>query len=233
LSANARCLRLERAGLLFGKLLMGRINRCKLCYKGHIDGQSAEMKTIQISLLIGWYWFAIPASKEMVGLKLTGNWISLAAEKTGTGNYSIREFRFTNRNWQVRATVFADSLMQDAIFTFRAVGTYTIGAPSSNLTATYNATFFFGQKFLTLKSTDTMRVKSTGLSSCDLKPGVETDITTTGCSYFASRTACGMEFDLVSLENGILRLGERPASGGMCSEDRRPVRLGPPLKKIK
>lgn len=190
------------------------------------------MKTILIPLCFGWYWFALPTSKELGQLRLTGNWISVAAEKTITGNYSIREFRFTDQNWEVRSTVFADSLLRDAMFTFRAVGTYTIGTPSGNLAATYNATFFFGQKFLTLKTADTMRIKSAGLSACKLKPGVETDITATGCGYFASLSVCGMEFDLINLENGMLRLGERPASGGMCAEERRPVRLGLPLKKI-
>ena len=66
-----------------------------------------------------------------------------------------------------------------------------------------------------------------------MRKGEFKDISESGCGNFSSVGVCGKEFDLVAVENGILRLGARPSDGNMCSADRRPKSLGSALIRLK
>ncbi len=163
--------------------------------------------------------------------EIAGHWISSYPEKTASGNFGIREFTFDNDNWEVKSTIYQDSLLQNAIFTFRAVGKFTFQS-FAKLMGTRNVIFRFDRKFLTASTKDSAILTKAGLGDCGLPFIREIDITETGCSYLVSKVVCAQEYDLVSLKNDTLFLGARPLSGGMCSEDKRPVALGPPLKRF-
>jgi hypothetical protein len=170
------------------------------------------------------------ASTTVFQAGISGKWVSAAPEKTASGNYGIREFQFSKNNWEVQSTIYRDSLLKQPIFRFRATGRYNITGPS-NIPATSEALFHFDKKYLTVLTSDTAIIKISGLGTCVLVPGKESDITETGCSYFASKAACGQEYDLISLKHDSLYLGARPSSGGMCVIEKRPVALGLPLNR--
>ncbi|RYY61685.1 MAG: hypothetical protein EOO05_05495 [Chitinophagaceae bacterium] len=163
---------------------------------------------------------------------LNGKWKSVHAEKTQSGTFSIRQFSFHEEQWEVRFTVYTDSLLQHPIFTFRAVGEYQLQQPGASGQNTMYAIFHFNHKFIKPETTDTALLRTMGVGACGLRGPGEKEITNTGCGYFTSREECPAEYDLVKLTNDTLYLGARPAAGGMCDTEKRPVLLGLPLKRI-
>lgn len=161
---------------------------------------------------------------------ITGNWVSADPEKAATGGFSIRQFSFDNNIWEVRYTMYLDSLLTLPVFTFRGRGTFTVVEKSLTVDSAMEAVFRFDKKYITLKTRDTAVIRKAGLNNCGLHYLVETDITEKGCAYLVSRSACAQEYDLVSRSGKTLYLGARPASGGMCEASKRPVALGHPLK---
>ena len=118
------------------------------------------------------------------------------------------------------------------VYTFRAVGKYSIGRQSATVENAKEAVFGFDKKFITLKTNDTSLIRRLGLDKCNLIYLQETDITEMGCAYLASKAICGREYDLISKSGDILYLGARPTTGGMCEASKRPKALGLPLKRI-
>ena len=57
----------------------------------------------------------------------------------------------------------------------------------------------------------------------------DVDITAEGCAGLGQQpvSACGQDYDLVSLEGDNLRFGQRPADNNMCTPERRPAALSP------
>jgi hypothetical protein len=184
------------------------------------------MKYIIIQFL-----FSLALLTDLPSDEIRGKWISEKPEKTPSGTYSIREFSIEKKKWEVRYTLYQDSALKLPVFTFRGKGTIQVGRPSATVDNTYEAVFQFERKYLSIKTRDTSLVNKFGMGDCRLQYMKEKDITESGCSYFLSQMKCGQEYDLVSLKNGLLYLGERPKSGGMCEIDKRPRRLGPPLKR--
>ncbi|MEL7003590.1 MAG: hypothetical protein AAFN93_12775, partial [Bacteroidota bacterium] len=93
----------------------------------------------------------------------------------------------------------------------------------------------FGEdkKIVTLKTDDSQLIEAFGFSACGLTPFVEKDISVNGCALWKSVADCPADFDLLSLDDkGRLYFGERPADNDMCTEDKRPTALTPPVTKI-
>lgn len=164
--------------------------------------------------------------------KIIGNWVSENPEKTATGSFSVRQFNIKKEGWEVQSTIYLDSLLKFPVFTFRAMGKYTIGAQSTIVNDANEAVFGFDKKYMTLKTNDTALLRRFGLDKCNLIYLQEKNITKTGCAYLVSKAACAQEFDLVSISGETFYLGARPVSGGMCEEAKRPKALGFPLKRI-
>jgi hypothetical protein len=164
--------------------------------------------------------------------KITGKWISKNPEKTATGYFGVRQFNIEKEGWEVQATVYLDSSLRFPVFTFRAMGKYTIGTQSGTVKNAKEAVFGFDKKYVTLKTNDTTLLRRFGLDKCNLIYLQEKDITETGCAYLASRAICAQEYDLISKSGDTLYLGARPASGGLCEASKRPKALGLPLKRI-
>lgn len=187
------------------------------------------MRAIHLFLLITCISIVSAAQAQEA---LQGNWTSVSPEKTATGSYGIRNFTFTKDTWEVQYTLYTDSTLNVTVFLFRANGHYQLTGLSKRVPDTEEATFRFTKKYLTLKTNETALIKQFGLNACNLVYHVEKDITTTGCAYLASRSACAQEYDLVSIRDGQLFLGARPPSGGMCEASKRPAALAAPLKKM-
>ena len=190
------------------------------------------MKLRLMILLLSTSVFGRVGAQVGPGPAITGHWVSVHPEKASSGNFSIRDFRIGSHEWEVKATLYTDSLLTSAVFTFRAGGKYEIGPASAASVNANKAAFFFDHKYVTSKTNDTALLRKIGLGACGLKFNEETDISVKGCAWFASSRECAQEYDLVSLKDGLLYLGARPGSGGMCSENKRPSSLGLPLRKI-
>jgi predicted small secreted protein len=186
-----------------------------------------------ISISIGCTLISNAQAEVTTISQLIGIWKSAAPEDIGNGNYTTREFTFTDKLWEVEAVFYSDQQLSTPLFSFTAKGTYRLLDESSVVAGATNAVFSFSKKSVTLLSSDPAIVSRFNLASCNLVIGIPKDISLTGCSFFTSVSSCAQEFDLVKIEDQILRLGTRPADRNMCTEDKRPKGLGLPVRRKK
>lgn len=145
-----------------------------------------------------------------------------------------RVFTFDKGKWTLDFTLALDPEMKLQVFKFRTLGTYKVQEKSSKVADTYNAVFYEEKKFLTLRTSDENLIKTFGFSPCNMTVDVEQDISTNGCSAWKSVKECPVDYDLLSLDKeGKLYFGNRPQDNNMCSADRRPTSLTPPVVKSK
>jgi uncharacterized protein (DUF1330 family) len=126
--------------------------------------------------------------------------------------------------------MYAESCKLFPLFAFDTEGTFKVGKKSKIVATAFDADFSFAKKYLTVLTADPSVVQMFGFTSCNLKHGVKTDISEGGCSFFPSVRNYNMEYDLLSLNNGILQLGYRPADNNMGKPELRPKKLGYPLE---
>lgn len=167
-----------------------------------------------------------PVSSRSTADKLVGNWKSPAAESVGPNVFSTREFHFTRERWRVEAQFYSDQATRKPLFSFVAEGPYTLEDAFSEITSASEAIFSFDKKILTLLTSDRAALSRFGFESCGLVEGAPSDISISGCSFFAPIASCQQEYDLVQLEGDSLRLGVRPADRDMCRPAKRPKALG-------
>lgn len=141
----------------------------------------------------------------------TGTWRSEKIEPLGNHTFGKRVFHIADTTWQVQFTLYLDSEATKPVFTFRGMGTYTLGRPSVTVQGATEAVFYFAHKYLTLHTSDTALLKSFGFTSCNLTPEEEKDITETGCSFLESKSACSQEYDLVRIKNEKLYFRRKTA----------------------
>ena len=147
---------------------------------------------------------------------MIGSWKSEALESTN-GLYGLREFIITKDIWEVKFTLFLDKDATNPIFTFRGIGKYKIENISKIVKGAKNAVFYFDNKYLTLKTDNQELIKNFGFSG--LKVNQETNISENGMSFIESNKVCGQEYDLVSIIDNKLYLGERPQQGkNICAK---------------
>lgn len=162
---------------------------------------------------------------------LSGTYTSLSAEDWGRGTFGTREFSFDKGKWTLRFTLALNPKMENKVFEFRTLGTYKVLGKAKNVEA-YEAIFYEDKKFVTLKTSNQELIKNFGLASCGLSTGVEKDISVEGCALWPSVKDCDEDHDLLALDaDGQLYFGVRPADNNMCSSDKRPNKLLPPVTK--
>jgi hypothetical protein len=143
-----------------------------------------------------------------------------------------RIFTFDKGKWTLDFTLALDPEMNMPVFKFRTLGTYQIQEKSAKVANTYNAVFFEEKKFLTLKTADENLIKAFGFAPCNLAVNVEQDVSANGCSSWKSVKECPGDYDLLSLDKeGKLYFGNRPQDNDMCSAEKRPTSLTPPVVK--
>lgn len=145
-----------------------------------------------------------------------------------------RVFTFNKGRWALVFTLALDPAMNMPVFEFRTYGSYSLQEKSTTLADTYHALFLEEKKFVTLKTNDEKLVQAFGFASCGMTKDVEQDISINGCSAWKSVSDCPSDYDLLSLDKvGKLYFGERPADNDMCSAEKRPTKLTPPVIKMK
>lgn len=167
---------------------------------------------------------ALGAQAQAKGVN--GNWVSAKADDAGNKTFSFREFSFDGDNWNVKYTLYLDEAKTLPVFTFRGIGTYSVTGKSKKVKGASEALFLFSKKSLTLLTDNADLINNLGFASCNLRKGIEQDISETGCSFVAPLAVCNREFDLLKLTGKKLYLGARPADNNMCTIDKRPVALG-------
>jgi hypothetical protein len=119
------------------------------------------------------------------------------------------------------------------VFEFRTSGSYEVLRPSGAVPGAFDALFREEIKELTLLTPDPGLAKAFGLAGCGLEPGVRTDISEKGCALWKPVAACGEDHDLLALDrDDRLYFGVRPADNDMCTANRRPTRLLPPVVRV-
>jgi hypothetical protein len=144
-----------------------------------------------------------------------------------------RVFTFDKGRWTLHFTLALDPEMKMQVFHFRTLGTYKIQDKSNKISNTYHALFFEEKKFLTLKTKDENLIKAFGFTPCNMITDIEQDVSISGCSAWKSVKECPGDYDLLSLDSeGKLYFGNRPQDNDMCSPEKRPTSLTPPVIKI-
>jgi len=145
-----------------------------------------------------------------------------------------RVFTFNKGKWTLVFTLALDPELKMKVFEFRTIGNYKLQEKSVSVANTYNAVFYEDKKFVTVKTTDQNLINAFGFAPCQITPNIEKDISENGCSAWKSVKACPGDYDLLSLDDeGKLYFGERPADNDMCSPEKRPTTLTPPVVKVK
>jgi len=148
-------------------------------------------------------------------------------ERDGKPSGSRSLFAIFDREWGIAFTQYADAECRSPIMTAVLRGTYDVTNPSQRAPGAFDATFRFAYKGIVAHDAALVARLNAGLcGNRQWKPGIEQDVTSTGCLSIESASACSQEHDLVSLQGEELFLGERPRPGeNICAEDRRPQRL--------
>lgn len=163
---------------------------------------------------------------------LSGTYADPAPYNYGTA-WGKRVFTFDKGKWTLDFTLALDQELKMQVFRFRTFGTYKLQEKSGKLADTYNAVFYEEKKFLTLKTSDENLIKAFGFAPCGLTLDVEQDVSVNGCSAWKSVKECPGDYDLLSLDkDGKLYFGARPRDNDMCSAEKRPVALTPPVVKM-
>jgi hypothetical protein len=160
---------------------------------------------------------------------LSGTWTSPAPEPW-YGAWGTRSFTFSDGRWSLDFLFALDPAMAHPVFRFRTGGPYAVGAASAAVPGAFEAVFGETTKHLTLLTTDAALAARMGLAECGLTVGVEADISVRGCASWKPVAVCGEDHDLLALDPaGRLRFGVRPRDNDMCTPDRRPTALLPPV----
>lgn len=190
-----------------------------------------------VLIFIGLFVFANIHQKDKDETKiklenLSGKYSDSKPIDWGRGTYSKREFTFKDQQWSLTFTLGLDPELKHQVFQFRTYGKYTVQQPSKEVKNAYEAIFTEEKKFVTLKTDDPRLIKGFGFTACDLTLNKEKDISITGCALWRSVSECSEDHDLLSLDaKGNLYFGVRPSDNDMCTADKRPHQLTPPVTK--
>lgn len=166
--------------------------------------------------------------------QLSGIYADLSSYEYGKGVYGKRTFSFNHGTWTLHFVLSLDPAQKAVVFEYRCIGTYKLLDPSTTVANAHNAVFYTDRKMVKLVTQDQELAKAFGFVSCGLTPGQEQDISITGCAAWRPVAVCREDHDLLALDNqGGLYFGTRPRDNDMCSADKRPASLTPPVTKIK
>lgn len=191
-----------------------------------------KMRTLITSMfvvLIATAGFSQGSKKQLQ--KLSGTYRSVQAEDWGRGTFGFRTFTFDDGRWSLTFQLALDPKMENKIFEFRTYGSYKVNDPAKGVKA-YEALFYEEEKFVTVLTDNAELIAGFGLAQCGLTPFVENNISENGCALWPSVKECNEDHDLLALDtSGKLYFGVRPTDNNMCTADKRPTALLPPVIK--
>lgn len=172
--------------------------------------------------------FCVSAHAQMpFGPKeLAGIWESDGCESQDLGNgqttFFKRTYRFTESDWSVVRTIYADGQCGRALLTWRLAGKYVLGNVAKGIPDAREGNFGFASFMITVDDEAGLPV----VKGCGLKPwrvGVQQDVGKTGCAVIKPLAKCPVDHDLAAIRKGVLYPGQRTPD--MCSPAGRPVEL--------
>jgi len=146
--------------------------------------------------------------------------------------FGHRKFSFENQKWTLDFTLSLYPAGNIPVFTFRTYGKFKVINESTIVSNAWNAIFYEEKKFLTLKTEDKNLIQAFRFADCKLTLNEEKDISESGCSAWLPVSVCNEDHDLLMLTSeGGLHFGERPFDNNMCTSEKRPKTLTPPVFK--
>lgn len=155
---------------------------------------------------------------------LVGEW-----ESAECGNFSLgeglpavnlrRHYVWSDTNFVVRYSFFADTECQRPLYSFVSTGPYELGQARPEFRNTREATIFIESMFFIAQSEEGQ--KALGTCGEGLVVGELKDVTETGCAFFPPRQNCLGDHELFRVENGVFYPGSRTPN--MCRESGRPT----------
>ena len=145
------------------------------------------------------------------------------------GGYGTREFVFADGRWSLTFTHALDRAMTQRTFQFRTGGAYRVEAPSPAVPGAWHTVFQEAWKHVTLLTPSPQVAAALRMAECGLTVNLEADISATGRASWRPVSECGEDHDLLALSPAGLQFGVRPADNDMCTADRLPTALLPPV----
>ncbi|WCL49630.1 hypothetical protein [Leptospira sp. GIMC2001] len=187
--------------------------------------------TLHLILMIGFGILHCTGTKNPLN-KLSGTYTDVEPYPYGKA-FGKRTFTFEKDKWTLDFTLSLDPMGNLKVFSFRTFGNYKMLGESKIIPTAMDAIFYEDKKFLTVHTDNKDLLNAFRFSDCNLVLGQEKDISETGCSGWKSVSICNEDHDIVMMnEKGDIHFGERPLDNDMCSSEKRPIRLTPPVSKV-
>jgi kynurenine formamidase len=175
-----------------------------------------------------------PKSPQLDVGRLVGTWSNREPERIaladGTSLFLFKRFTFGHGRWRIQFTASADSTGQSKLYAGDFAGAYAIESYAA-LVQAFRARFQFSHRQVTVYQADLVRkLDAAKCGGGRWTRGEAKDVHATGCALLriAPGDLCQAEYDLIDVVGDELHLGERPATGDLCTEARRPQRLSAP-----
>lgn len=158
---------------------------------------------------------------------LSGHWKS-PCTKTGDARSIGLDFKLTERDWTLDYTTYGDAACASAFLTVHVEGTYALSR-ESGVPGAWEARFGFAKKTITPHSpaAAAFAASADACGAGEFAADKATDVSEQGCPGLGQYAVakCDADFDLVSVDGGSLRFGDRPKDNDMCTEAKRPTSL--------
>lgn len=167
---------------------------------------------------LGFIGIANVQAQTFTAKDISGRWESPAPVYDESNKlYGSYVFELYSNQWAHTFTATADAAGQQKLFSYRvAASNYTLGKPVAGVANAVEGDFERGSFFMTAFAQPMADMfKQANCGNGDWKIGVEQEVTSKGCAFIPSKSACPKELDIVVYDGKTLSFGER--SGNMCA----------------
>lgn len=192
--------------------------------------------TFAIFVIIAFIARLAHAAPEAQTPMLDGIWSSTACEPWPGRPFARRELTLSGTDYRLDVISFADNRCTIPTLRTRYEGQFIARKPSPTLPGTWEVEFVIQRALLTpyiLNTADFLNGAPRGTCGSDRWfVGIEQDLTaTSGCLLIGlNLRGRPVEYDIATVQDNQLFLGQRPADGGLLfTPERRPTAFGPPL----
>ena len=170
----------------------------------------------------------VPADATQGRPSLAGTWESDCIAASPTQVFRVH-FELDASTWKLDYVAFGDTACTAPFLTAHIEGPYDLIEPSRIVANAWDARFAFAKKTLLPHDANAagFLASEAGCNRPGFVAGVATDVLDAGCAGLGLQplASCPAELDLAARDGDVLRLGERPADGNLCTPERRPRAL--------
>jgi hypothetical protein len=148
---------------------------------------------------------------------------STVALGPGTNLSNIqRTFNLAGKSNTIQYRFFADDKCTFGLFSFVLKGSIEIGQPVAGVEGAVEVNVGLERVLFTLDSPRGAPAAK-GCGDGQFEVGVQRDVTESGCLFFKPKAACGVDYDIMKIKDGMATPGFR--TGNMCKPEGRPTSL--------